>query len=94
MAKFLILRLQTFYFSIELLRKEQIGFLQGEEELSQTVCLIEICQLMKMRSLPTILSFPDLNKIFDMVPHKLVLQRLVVFGLAINFIKIMYENQN
>ena len=95
LTKVLAARLQTVCTGLNLLRREQVGFIKNEEGISQAACLLECCQRRKIRNQDTILCFLDLKKAYDMVPHGRLLYKLKKFGLGhkmINFIKRMYDN--
>lgn len=94
-TKVLAARLQTVCGEFNLLKREQVGFIKGEEGVSQAACLLESCQRRKIRDKNTILCFLDLRKAYDMVPHDRLIYKLKKFGLGskmVNFIKRMYEN--
>ena len=95
LAKILAARLQTLCTLHNVIIPEQSGFITREECVSQTACLIECCQRRKIMGEPTILGFLDLKKAYDLVPHSLLLDKLLDAGLGkkfISFICRMYEN--
>ena len=61
-TKIVAARLQTVCISFKLLRKEQVGFIKGEEGISQAACLLECSQRRKIRDQTTILCFLDLKR--------------------------------
>ena len=94
-TKVLAARLQTLCCEMKLIRKEQVGFIRGEEGVAQAACLLEICQRRSIRGLSTVLCFLDLRKAYDLVPHDRLIFKLKKFGLGnkmISFIQKMYEN--
>ncbi|MGL5636332.1 MAG: RNA-directed DNA polymerase, partial [Bacteroidales bacterium] len=95
LAKILAARLQVVCNEMNLLRREQSGFLTSEECVAQTACLIECCQRRKLRGEKTILCFLDMKKAYDMVPHRRLISTLRSVGLGkvfTDFIQRMYEN--
>jgi hypothetical protein len=94
-TKILAARLQVVCNTFSLLKREQVGFIQGEEGVSQAACLLESCQRRKIRGNNTILCFLDLRKAYDLVPHERLFYKLKKFGLGdkmVNFIRRMYDN--
>ena len=81
--------------TFNLIRKEQIGFIRNEEGLSGVMSLIEIVQRRQFSGLNTILCFIDLKKAYDMVPHKILIEKLTRFGFGpkfTGFMKELYDN--
>lgn len=95
LTKILATRLQIVCNDLGVLRREQSGFLTGEECVAQAACLVEVCQRRKIRGKDTFLCFLDLKKAYDMVPHNMLLSTLRQVGLGdifIKFIERMYNN--
>ena len=95
LTKVIAARLQDICCSHNLLRREQTGFIKGEEGVSQVACLLESCQRRKIRGKNTLLCFLDLRKAYDLVPHERLILKLKRLGLGskmINFIRRMYDN--
>jgi exonuclease III len=95
LTKILATRLQFICNTLGLLRREQSGFLSGEECIAQAACLVESCQRRKIRGLNTYVCFLDLKKAYDMVPHERLINKLTNAGLGkrfTNFVKGMYDN--
>ncbi|KAL6121643.1 hypothetical protein NUSPORA_01416 [Nucleospora cyclopteri] len=75
--------------------KHQVGFMPQVEGLSAVASLIEIAQRRLHEKKETWVAFLDLRKSFDLVPHNLMLQKLMNKGVGIKFlelIKNIYEN--
>jgi exonuclease III len=75
-------RLQQHVESMNVLKREQVGFRTGEEAVAQAVALIEICSRRKAVGLSTFLVFLDLKKAFDLAPHEGVLEKWGKCGVA------------
>lgn len=77
-----------------LIRKEQIGFIEGEEGLSAVMTALEICERRKIVTKGTILIFIDLAKAYDRVPQALLMSKLRRTGLGartVNLIEALYR---
>jgi hypothetical protein len=73
----------------------QSGFRASEEAISQHICLREICLRRYNENLPTVVSFVDIRKAFDTVPHKALLYKCKLAGIhgrALQFISALYRN--
>ena len=75
-CKVLAKRLSELNSRFGLIRKEQIGFIKGEQALSAVVSVIETCQRRKLVGNETWLYFIDLRKAYDLVPHQLLFEKL------------------
>lgn len=88
-------RLQVVCSQADIIRREQAGFMAGEECPTQVACLLESCQRRKILGLDTVLCFLDLRKAYDLVPHERLFDKLAAAGLGqtmIGFIRRMYAN--
>ena len=95
LAKVVADRLQCVCSATGLIRREQAGFMAGEECPAQVACLLEACQRRKAMGLDTVLCFLDLRKAYDLVPHDILLNKLRAKGLGhrmVDFIARMYEH--
>ncbi len=94
-TKIIAARLQVVCKGFSLIKREQAGFMECEEGLSQVACLLEACQRRKIIGKDTLICFLDLKKAYDMVPHNRLIYKLQKVGLGnkmISFIKKMYDN--
>ena len=95
LTKVLAARLQDACRTFNLLKREQVGFVRGEECVAQAACLLESCQRRRIRGKDTLLCFLDLRKAYDLVPHDRLISKLYKAGLGVRmtkFIEKMYEN--
>ena len=95
LTKVIAARLQVVCCEMKLIRREQVGFIRGEEGIAQAACLLEACQRRSIRGQDTVLCFLDLRKAYDLVPHDRLIFKLRKFGLGskmIDFIERMYED--
>ena len=70
--------------------KEQAGFRRNEECSGHIASLLEICQRRMTEGKKTVLTFLDLQKAFDTVPHAALLykcERIGIRGRALRFIR-------
>lgn len=78
-----------------LFSRAQAGFRSKEECVLQAACLIEIAQRRRMANKSTFLTFVDIKKAYDTVPHEALFAKLERFGICgqcLEFIKALYAN--
>ncbi|MGL5595115.1 MAG: RNA-directed DNA polymerase, partial [Cetobacterium sp.] len=86
-CKVLAKRLAIINAETNMIRREQTGFIEGEIGLRTVSAVIEIIERRKQRNLETHLCFIDFKKAYDLVPHKLLLEKLKLKKLGDKFIK-------
>ena len=75
--------------------KEQAGFRAGRDTSVQVVGLLEMCQRHVAAEHDTTVTFIDIKKAFDTVPHGALFAKLEAAGyggMMVNFIKGLYES--
>ncbi len=91
----LLHRLNNVISQYEILEENQIGFRKGYQTSDHIFTLGAIIEhSFENLKAPVYLCFIDFRKAFDSVDHKLLLQKLVTYGLSGNFLQIitsMYE---
>jgi len=95
LCKIIACRLQIATETCELLKKQQLGFVRGEEGVSQAACLLEVLQRQLLSGVGTAVCFLDLKKAYDMVPHKQLIHKLRLKGVepkTTRFLEEMYRN--
>ena len=73
---------------------EQGGFRRRREVLSQVLALIEVCERRRAVGLDTVVTFLDLHKAYDTVPHNTLWTKLGACGMrgkALRFFQSLYE---
>ena len=98
LAKIVAKRLLDYCEACKLLIPEQVGFRSREEAVAQAAALVEICQRRSIVERQTWLTFIDLKKAYDTVPHEALFHKLEQkFGIPgdhpmTKFLRVLYEN--
>lgn len=98
LAKIVAKRLLDYCEACKLLIPEQAGFRSKEEAVAQAAALVEICQRRSIVERQTWLTFIDLKKAYDTVPHEALFHKLEQrFGIPrdhsmTKFLRVLYEN--
>lgn len=72
----------------------QAGFRTSEEGITQVACLLELCRRRQLEDKPSYLTFVDLRKAYDTVPHEALMAKLHFYGVrgrTLTFIKELYS---
>lgn len=62
--------------------REQVGFRFAEETMSQVCALIEACGRRRNANLQTFITFVDLRKAYDTVPHEALFVKMEKYGVG------------
>lgn len=76
-----------------LFSQSQAGFRKSEECITQVACLVELCRRRRLEDRPTYLTFIDLKKAYDTVPHEALMAKLHYYGVrgrTLKFIRELY----
>ncbi|KAI4293395.1 hypothetical protein PAPHI01_2669, partial [Pancytospora philotis] len=73
----------------QIIRKEQLGFIEGEEGLSAVMTTLEVCERRRINNVGTQLLFLDLQKAYDLVPQDLLIEKLTRAGLGPCFVRLI-----
>lgn len=73
--------------AFQLIRREQVGFISGEECPAQAMCLIEAVQRRCAKGQDTLMCFLDLKKAYDLVPQERLFVKLVGLGIGAKMMK-------
>ncbi|KAI4293489.1 hypothetical protein PAPHI01_2763, partial [Pancytospora philotis] len=73
----------------QIIRKEQLGFIEGEEGLSAVMTTLEVCERRRINNVGTQLLFLDLQKAYDLVPQDLLIEKLTRAGLGPRFVRLV-----
>lgn len=98
LTKIIAKRLLHYCETCRLLIPEQAGFRTKEEAVAQATALVEICQRRIVTDKTTWLTFIDLKKAYDTVPHEALFHKLKQrFFIPNNhsmmkFLKVLYDN--
>jgi exonuclease III len=73
----------------------QAGFRRMEECITQAACVLDIVQRRRIAGMSTFITFLDLKKAYDMVPHGCLFAKLSSFGVRgrlLAFLKALYAS--
>jgi len=79
------------------LRREQAGFRPAQECVAQAATLVEILQRRRARGQTSFVTFLDLQKAFDTVPHEAMLHKLSAVGVrghVLEFLRAIYGSSS
>ena len=76
-------RLGAVFDATGFLIREQVGFRVEEETMSQVCALVEACGRRKNAELHTFITFVDLRKAYDTVPHEALFVKMEKYGVGI-----------
>ncbi|KAL6121636.1 hypothetical protein NUSPORA_01409 [Nucleospora cyclopteri] len=82
-------RVMASHYIKKIVGKHQVGFMPGIEGLSAVMSLIESVQRRNREGSKTWVTFLDLKKAYDLVPHDLLIKKLKMKGLGKKFIKVI-----
>ena len=80
-----------------LFSQAQAGFRKSEECMTQVACLLELCRRRQLENRPTYLTFVDLKKAYDTVPHEALMAKLHFYGVrgrTLSFIRELYRRSS
>ena len=92
-CKIIASRVYSIAMEMKMISKEQAGFQKQEEAIGQAAALLEILQRRRNMEMTTAVCFMDFKKAYDLVPHKVLLNKLESLGIngkLLKFISSLY----